>query len=67
MFKESEDPEFMGGSWYCGGCGCEFTPKGDPHPPEAECPDCGRILARSGGYVNSTPTRTPKRLMRIGE
>jgi DNA-directed RNA polymerase subunit RPC12/RpoP len=44
-----EDPEFMGGSWYCAHCGCEFSPDGDPHPPETPCPGCGRILLRSGG------------------
>jgi hypothetical protein len=48
--RDDFDPAaWMGDNWYCG-CGCEFVCR--DAGMEAECPDCGRILARNGGYVD---------------
>jgi ribosomal protein S27E len=52
---------WMGGSWYCGGCGCEFTPPDHATCREAECPECGQILARNGGYVDQRTKVEKKR------
>jgi hypothetical protein len=39
--------EFLGTNWYCS-CGCEFHIDPFAHE-EARCPECGKILLRSGG------------------